>query len=349
MDKNYIVTKSNVLINCSYDLTVQQQKIILTLASMVQPQDIEFKEYEFKIKDFIELLGVKDGKKYTEIPKITEGLMKPFKILDDGDLIQIGWLSSARHKKKQGIIILRFDPTLKPYMLGLKEFYTSYRLENVLSLKSKYSIRIYEVLKSNLFKKNITIEIEELRKMVGANEKTYDTYGNLKSKILLQAQKELKDKTDITFEFEEIKTGRKVSSIKFNISSNKNTSKNEIAATLVDDPKDMDIIKQVQEIFHKHKITKNEASCILKDAKNKIDLIEQCYSYSLTKDVPNIVGYMRTLVKGFNKPQSNSKTGGFNDYEQRKYDFDDLEKKLLGWGSNQADTEEEYEQESISI
>ena len=86
LDKNYIVTKSNILINCSYNLTSQQQKIILTLASMVQPQDIEFKNYEFKIKDFIELLGVKDDKKYTAIPKTIEGLMKPFKILDDGDL-----------------------------------------------------------------------------------------------------------------------------------------------------------------------------------------------------------------------------------------------------------------------
>ena len=26
--------------------------------------------------------------------------------------------------------------------------------------------------------------------------------------------------------------------------------------------------------------------------------------------------------------------GGFNDYEQREYDFDDLEKKLLGWDVN---------------
>ncbi|MCB2362164.1 replication initiation protein [Clostridium estertheticum] len=48
MDKNYIVTKSNSLINCNYDLSVQEQKIILTLASMVQPQDTEFKEYDFE-------------------------------------------------------------------------------------------------------------------------------------------------------------------------------------------------------------------------------------------------------------------------------------------------------------
>lgn len=76
MDKNYMVTKSNKLIACNYDLSLQEQKIILTLASMVQPQDTEFKEYEFKIKDFIKLLGVEGQNKYTELPKITKELKK---------------------------------------------------------------------------------------------------------------------------------------------------------------------------------------------------------------------------------------------------------------------------------
>ena len=68
MDKKFMVTKSNKLISANYDLNLQEQKIILTLASMVQPQDTEFKEYEFKIKDFLELLGIKDQSKYKEVP-----------------------------------------------------------------------------------------------------------------------------------------------------------------------------------------------------------------------------------------------------------------------------------------
>ena len=44
MDKNYIVKKSNYFImNCSYDLSLEEQKLILTLSSMVQPTDEEFK------------------------------------------------------------------------------------------------------------------------------------------------------------------------------------------------------------------------------------------------------------------------------------------------------------------
>jgi len=40
-------------------------------------------------------------------------------------------------------------------------------------------------------------------------EKKYKYYGNIKDKIILKAQKELKEKTDIAFEFIEIKEGRK--------------------------------------------------------------------------------------------------------------------------------------------
>lgn len=77
MDKEYLVTKSNYFImNSSYDLSLEEQKIILTLASMVQPTDEEFKPYKFKINDFMILLGVDTKTKYTKIPKITKELMK---------------------------------------------------------------------------------------------------------------------------------------------------------------------------------------------------------------------------------------------------------------------------------
>jgi len=44
--------------NSHYDLRFQEQKIILTLTNMVRPEDTEFKEYKFKIKNFIKLLGL---------------------------------------------------------------------------------------------------------------------------------------------------------------------------------------------------------------------------------------------------------------------------------------------------
>ena len=121
--KDYLVTKSNYFImNSSYDLSLEEQKIILTLASIVQPDDEEFKPYKFKISEFMELLGVENKTKYTEIPKITKELMKKvFEIHEENTLIQTAWISGAIYEKGSGMVILKFNPDLKPYMLQLKE------------------------------------------------------------------------------------------------------------------------------------------------------------------------------------------------------------------------------------
>ena len=332
MDKNYLVTKANTLITANYDLSLQEQKLILTLASMVQPTDEEFKEYEFKIKDFMELLGIETQTKYTEIPKITKELMKKvFEIKEGKDIIQLSWLSSARYKTGEGLVILKFDSSLKPYMLQLKELYTSYKLENILSLKSKYSLRLFELLKSNEYKKIWKIELEELKKLLGATEKSYSIYQNVKNRIILKAQKELKEKTDICFDFEEIKTGRKVTSIKFFIKSNKRVNAPKKISVDIDTTKD-DIIKLVG-LMKDHDITYREAESIYKSGKGDLMHIAEVYEHFKNKSADNFIGLMVAQVNPgvFNKPkQSQSKTS-FNNFEPRQYDYDALEKQLLGW------------------
>lgn len=358
MDKNYMVTKSNKLIACNYDLSLQEQKIILTLASMVQPQDTEFKEYEFKIKDFIKLLGVEGQNKYTELPKITKELKKKvFEIREGTDILQVSWLGGVRYKTKEGILILRLDSGLKPYMLELKELYISYKLDNILSLKSKYSIRIFEILKSNLFKKCIEIELEELKKMLGIKGKSYDVYQNLKNKVILQSQKELNKKTDINFEFEEIKTGRKVTSLKFYIHANKcikssEKSIDEVCATkegkstLQEEQSFRELINTVKNIF-KEVITGLQAKRLLDTAKGDINIINEKYilSQNVAK-IDNIVGWVIKAIKeDYTTQKGKGKIGTFNDYPQRAYDFDKLEKGLLGWDNNETDEAgEKYQQ-----
>jgi len=349
MDKNYMVTKSNKLIACNYDLSLQEQKIILTLASMVQPQDTEFKEYEFKIKDFIKLLGVEGQNKYTELPKITKELKKKvFEIREGTDILQVSWLGGVRYKTKEGILILKLDSGLKPYMLELKELYISYKLDNILSLKSKYSIRIFEILKSNLFKKSIEIELEELKKMLGIKGKSYDVYQNLKNKVILQSQKELNKKTDINFEFEEIKTGRKVTSLKFYIHANKSIKSNikaidEVCTTTEGKPtnkeenRSTELVNEVKTIF-KEDITGIEAKSILDTAKGNISTIKEKYAQAQNvAKIINIVSWMLTAIKDdYQPPKGKVKVGSFNDYEQRPFD-PSLENKLLGWENNETD------------
>ena len=62
-----------------------------------------------------------------------------------------------------------------------------------------------------------------------------------------------------------------------------------------------------------------------------VDKINAVYLYAKGKKVDNMVGYMISILKnGFNAPIENSpKTK--KDFEEREYDYDALERKLLGW------------------
>ena len=337
--------------NCNYDLSLEEQKLILTLASMVQPTDEEFKPYDFKISTFMELLGVENQAKYTEIPKITKELMKKvFEIQEGNTLLQVAWLSSARYEKGSGMVTVKFSPDLKPYMLQLKEKFTQYQLANILTMKSKYSPRIYEILKCNEFKKQgyIVIAVDELKKMLGITEKSYDLYSNFKIKIINQAQKELKEKTDIRFDFEEIKTGRKVTSIKFSIRSNKakgvNNPKEKVPLDEVVTDRDETIVKdnkqglqegieKIVNMMKEYHVTPSEAMKIYNSAEGDMYHITEVYEHFKNKGADNFIGLMIVQVKpgAFNPPKKNIKTSSFNNFEPREYDYDTLEKRLLGW------------------
>lgn len=350
MDKEYLVTKSNYFImNSSYDLSLEEQKIILTLASMVQPSDEEFKPYKFKIYDFMKLLGVEDKSKYTEVPKITKELMKKvFEIQEGNKLIQTAWISGAVYEKGTGYVELTFSPYLKPYMLKLNSMFTQYKLVNVLSMKSKYSPRIYEFLKCNEFKKQgyIDIDIVELRRLLKA-ENIYPKYNDFKRYIIERAKKELNLKTDISFDFEEIKTGRKVTSLRFYIHSNKVKKLNdeniispidEASATIIEDSDDINDIKAIIERYCNKNITSKTANDFYNIAKsneiqkdNPLKLIKEIAEYSTTQNIKNFNAWFKTMLKDYEKPMKKSKQLKFNNFNGRDYDYDDLEKKLLGW------------------
>jgi plasmid replication initiation protein len=332
--------------NSSYDLSLEEQKIILTLASMVQPTDEEFKPYKFKINEFMALLGVNTKTKYSETPKITKELMKKvFEIEEGKKIIQVAWLSSAVYEKGTGYVELEFSPRLKPYMIKLGTVFTQYKLANILSMKSKYSPRIYEILKCNEFKKQAYIEIEvlELRKLISADN-VYPKYNDFKRYIIERTQKELKKISDISFEFEEVKTGRKVTSFKFYIHSNKaNKSNNfssfdEVSATLETETPLEILEKSIGEVMAvtEKSFTEKNASTFWGDSNGDIKLISKAYEYMKNQKVKTSkVGYMRTLIKNFDEPQKLEKVGvdytGFNNFKPREYDYDSLEKKLLGW------------------
>ena len=108
-----------------------------------------------------------------------------------------------------------FDPKLRPYLLELKSRFTAYDIRNVLTLQSSYSIRIYELLKQFERIGERTFRIDDLREVLGISTKQYKRYNDFKRFVIQQAYQDLKRHTDINFEYEEIKEGRRIASIRF--------------------------------------------------------------------------------------------------------------------------------------
>jgi len=329
--------------NSSYDLSLEEQKIILTLASMVSPEDEDFKSYQFRISEFMDLLNVKDRSKYTEVPKITKELMKKVFEIEEGDtLIQTAWLSGAKYQKGSGMVELTFSGYLKPYLLQLGTLFTRYKLSNILNMKNKYSPRFYELMKANEFKKQGYIEIEicELRKILKADN-IYPKYNDFKRFVVEKSQKELEKLSDISFEFEEKKTSRKVTSLKFIIRANEPTYSRPMAVSPSKESKGKDSkekpleskLESIRSIIEE-KISNAQLESLYKASNGDLNVISEKYEISKGQRTPinNIVGWLIKAIENDYKADPKMKINNSKkDFDEREYDYEDLELKLLGW------------------
>ena len=217
-----IVTQANELVESRYNLTLGEQRLIFTMIARIQPEDEDFKPYRISLHELADFLGINKNHIYADCKKITKKLLeKVVEIQEPGRLLQTHWVSSADYIDGTGVVMLTFDPLLKPYLLQLKGNFTSSKLEMLLSFKSQYTMRMYTLLKQYERLKGREIDLQQLRDTLGLGKDQYKRYNDFKKDILESTQKELKAKADLYFEFDEIKYGRRVGAIRFRIFTKK--------------------------------------------------------------------------------------------------------------------------------
>lgn len=216
--ENSLVVKSNKLIEARYELSLNEQKLVLYAVGKLDTSKDKFNILELQTSDFLDLLNTK-ALRYTEIRELVVGLMsKQVRIETDKRDLVANWVSSIDYIKNSGLIELEFSEKLIPYLLELKERFTRYQLKNILYLKSKHSIRIYELLKQYQTIGHRTFKIEELKELLMLDDK-YTEFKNFNRFIIKLTMEEINDFTDINIDVEYIKRGRKIVSVKYIISS----------------------------------------------------------------------------------------------------------------------------------
>ena len=223
-ENNFLVVKHNSLINfkTKTSYTLNQFKMVCFLVSHIKPEDKDFQLKRISIKDLgLSAIDSKNHKKLSE--EFLELMSNPFRLPNNENQKKktwVNWFSSFSYE--EGIIEYKFDPLLKPFLLQLKDTFTTYQLKNILSLKSIYSIRMYELLNQYKVIGKRTIEIEELKALLYIPE----SYKNNDiTKLLENIKEELTLKTDLTFNFEVFKKQQKLNEVKFTIQHNKKETK----------------------------------------------------------------------------------------------------------------------------
>lgn len=220
--RNNKVVKSNTLIQKSrHQFSVQQQKALLFLISQIKPEQSEFDWQSFGIIEFCEVCGIRtdSGKNYKDLKDALQGLSDKslWLTLKNGDEYLTRWLQNVRIQHRTGKIAVRFDEEMRPFLLELQERYTQFELRYTLAMRSKYSVRLYEILKSytEMAKDEpIKFTVERFKNLVGTE---YDRWVDVKRKVIEVALKEINEYTDLFVTYEAKKKGRAYTKISFTI------------------------------------------------------------------------------------------------------------------------------------
>lgn len=222
LKQNQLVVKHNDLIQKSkYNLTATQQKLIAYVISLIKPTDKEFKKYEISIADFCELCGIDKNHFYNEFTAIIDDLdSKSFWVKTDEKIYKFRWFLKAEYLYKKGKVRVILDDDMKKYLLELTQNFSKYELYNILALKSKYSLRIYELFKSYAYQKKKEFDITELKEMLFATH--YVNFKDFRNRVLDKAVNDINYYTDLSVSYETRMKGKKVVSIIFFIETKKN-------------------------------------------------------------------------------------------------------------------------------
>lgn len=341
-----ICKRPESLIEARFCLTKRQNDVLdMVLASI---EDDDKLEYQIDIAKYSQLYTIKNKSNvYRDLKKAVKtfenkGFSLTTKNLNDKEhRIYFAWFASIEYIDGESKIVLELGKRLKEIMLNTKKA-CFYQIKYPLNFNNIYSKRIYYYLKSfeNSNKNGEGWRVDKLDDLREKLEcpKSYDVYYEFKRFVLSPAQNEINTKSDISFEYEEIKTLKKVTSIKFFINSNRSLQAQSPISLVPDNevliitgPEKDDPLEKIIVMMDKHNITKLEARKIYDSSNRDLDIISKIYKDKKDKQVTDIVGLMISLVKPgvYRKPNKDYCGGTFNNYEQRTYNYDELEKMLL--------------------
>ena len=365
MDNEKYIYKSNNLVESSYSLSLNAQRLIymgakklkpIFIKSNIKPSQLKsflatktFGDLKIYVTEFKNEFNIKGNYLYDTFVDVAKELWnsKIQYMSNDGKIIEKRWVITCEYDPKNCCISLTFHPDLILDLLVFKNKYNKIQHNATKALKNSDQIRTYELLKRYVKRGVRRFELEDYRYKLAYDDDIYPEYSKLKQRKIKPTIKAINENTDIEiYDFKEIRYGRKVGAIEFYIRENKEAQLEE-NEELIDDSIDPSHVENVNRILGRNlsagmvsKITNISLNSI-KD--NHVDMTVYEYIEDKVKAVKNyarsntIRNYMSVFLTALRENWDSEIITIQNQLwsgEQREYSdeyMDDLERKLLGW------------------
>ena len=222
---NKEILQSYILTTAKYDFSVYEKRILYRLVELnqhlIEGQKLNDKivldnnqagdiSYTLPISLF---LKDDDKNNHKEVKKALESLKrKELTYQDDDTWASLTIIANPKISRYKETVTFTVDKMINDAFLDFSKGFKKYELKTAMEFESVYSMRFYELLSNQ--KTPINYSVEYLKEMFSLSDK-YKLTADFIRYVIEPAKKELDKCSPYTFHYEKIKTGRKITGIRF--------------------------------------------------------------------------------------------------------------------------------------
>lgn len=219
------ITMHNTLVRASHGLNLGEKRLVSLAVSKLSPKAaaLPTKPIRISAHEFAEEYGLDQSDAYKQLRAAQEKLWnRTIRHIEhygkNGtkvEVVKMRWVTSARYKDHEGEIGISFAPEIAQFLVQLKKHFTSYQLRQAAALRSVYSWRLFENLKSHESLGKWRVEIERFHEVMETPQSYRTNFAQTRRWVLEPAISELAAKCSLEVSVEPEKRGRRIVALVF--------------------------------------------------------------------------------------------------------------------------------------
>jgi plasmid replication initiation protein len=222
MDNALQVIMTNEMIRAAHNLKLQEKRVLMLAIAKLEKDHFKNSNavIRLQVSELQHVFGMDSKSVYREAKKAVRGIRKRYlrfyEVYKNKKYeTDISWTTKATYADSEGWIELSLNKDLELGLLDLKGHFTQYQLGRAAALRSLYAWRLFELLMQ--FKKTgfLKILLDEFHDTMESTDSYKKDFSLLRTRVIEPAVKEICEKDGLKVKWEAIKTGRKVTALKF--------------------------------------------------------------------------------------------------------------------------------------